>query len=50
MRKLRHLKIEFNNENINELLAYYKIPNSLELYYRIAKGVIDVQDLKEFVE
>ena len=50
MRKLRHLKIEFNNDNINEILAYYKIPSSLELYYRIAKGVIDISDLKEFVD
>ncbi len=49
MRKFKHLKLQFNNENVNELLAYYKIPNSLELYYRIAKGLIDVQDLKEFV-
>ncbi len=49
MRKFKHLKLRFNNENVNELLAYYKIPNSLELFYRIAKGVIDVQDLKEFV-
>ncbi len=48
-RKFKHLKIQFNNENINELLAYYKIPNSMELYYRIAKGLIDVQDLKEFI-
>jgi GTP diphosphokinase / guanosine-3',5'-bis(diphosphate) 3'-diphosphatase len=47
-RKLRHLKINFNSDNINELLAYYKIPSSLELFYRIAKGILDVQDLKEF--
>ncbi|MFZ7113976.1 MAG: RelA/SpoT family protein [Bacteroidota bacterium] len=50
MRKFRHLKIDFNNDNINELLAYYKIPSSLELYFRIAKGVIDISDLKEFVD
>ena len=49
MRKFKHLKLQFNNENINELLAYYKIPNSMELYYRIAKEVIDVHDLKEFI-
>jgi guanosine-3',5'-bis(diphosphate) 3'-pyrophosphohydrolase len=49
-RKFRHLKLDFNNENINELLAYYKIPSSLELFYRIAKGVLDIQDLKEFVQ
>ncbi len=50
MRKFRHLKIDFNSENINELLAYYKIPTSLELFYRIAKGVIDISDLREFVD
>jgi GTP diphosphokinase / guanosine-3',5'-bis(diphosphate) 3'-diphosphatase len=49
MRKLKHLKVDFNNDNLNELLAYYKIPNSMEFYYRVAKGIIDVQDLKEFV-
>ncbi|MCX6292488.1 MAG: bifunctional (p)ppGpp synthetase/guanosine-3',5'-bis(diphosphate) 3'-pyrophosphohydrolase [Bacteroidetes bacterium] len=49
-RKFRHLKIHFNTDNINELLAYYKIPTSLELFYRIAKGAIDVQDLKDFAE
>ena len=49
MRKFRHLKIQLNSENINELLAYYKIPNSMELYYRIAVGTIDIQDLKEFI-
>ncbi len=48
MRKFRHLKLEMNADNINELLAYYKIPNSLELYFRIAKGVIDMQDLRDF--
>lgn len=48
LRKFRHLKLELNSENINELLAYYKIPSSLELYYRIAKGILDVQDLREF--
>ena len=47
-RKFRHLKLELNHENLNELLAYYKIPTSLELFYRVAKGIIDVQDLKEF--
>ncbi len=50
VRKFRHLKIDYNNDNINELLAYYKIPSSLDLFYRIAKGVIDVHDLKEFVD
>ncbi|MFM7217802.1 MAG: RelA/SpoT family protein, partial [Bacteroidota bacterium] len=48
-RKFKHLKLDFTTENINELLAYYRIPSSLELYYRIAKGMIDIYDLKDFV-
>jgi GTP pyrophosphokinase len=48
-RKFRHLKIEFNQTNINEMLVYYKLPSSQELYFRIAKEIIDVGDLKEFV-
>jgi GTP pyrophosphokinase len=47
-RKLKHLKITFNTANINELLAYYRIPNSQELYYRVAIGTIDLKDLREF--
>ncbi|MEO0312505.1 MAG: hypothetical protein RIQ89_2162 [Bacteroidota bacterium] len=48
-RKFRHLKIPFNNENINELLAFYRIPNSQDLFYRIAMEILDISDLKEFV-
>lgn len=48
-RKFRHLKIEFNNTNINEMLLYYRLPSSQELFFRIAKEIIDVGDLKEFV-
>ena len=49
-RKFKHLKIDFNHDNINELLAYYKIPSSMELFYRIAKDVIDIQDLRDFLQ
>ena len=49
-RKFKHLKIDFNHDNINELLAYYKIPSSMELFYRLAKDVIDIQDLRDFLQ
>jgi GTP pyrophosphokinase len=49
MRKFSQLKVEFNNENINEMLGFYKIPSSMELYYRIAKGILDVEELKDFI-
>ena len=45
-RKMRNLKINFTGENINELLTYYKVVSALELYYRIAKGNIDLKKLK----
>ena len=48
-RKFKHLKLDFNTENINELLVFYRIPSPLELYYRIAKGLIDIYDLPDFI-
>jgi GTP diphosphokinase / guanosine-3',5'-bis(diphosphate) 3'-diphosphatase len=48
-RKFRHLKIPFTHHNINEILGYHRIPSSQELYYRVAVGTLDLQDLKEFV-
>jgi GTP pyrophosphokinase len=47
--KFKQLKVEFNHENINEMLGFYKIPSSMELYYRIAKGILDVEELKDFI-
>jgi GTP pyrophosphokinase len=47
-RKFKHLKLNFTTENINELLAHFRIPSSLDLYYRIAKGLIDIYDLRDF--
>lgn len=48
-RKFKHLKLNFTTDNINELLAFYRIPSALDLYYRIAKGLIDIYDLKDFI-
>ncbi len=49
-RKLRHLKIDPNTINMNDLLMYYKVPNALEFYYRISNELIDLKDLKEGIE
>ncbi len=48
-RKLKHFKVDFNNDNINELLAYYRIPTSQELFYRVAMGTFEISDLREFI-
>lgn len=47
-RKLKSLKITYNTDNINKLANYFKYPTSQDLFYNIAKGVIDMKDLKEF--
>ncbi len=48
-RKLKSLKITYNSDNINKLTNYLKLASSQDLFYNIAKGSIDLQVLKEFV-
>lgn len=47
-RKLRHLKITLNESTINELVTYFKLKTSLDLFYRVGVGVIDNQQLKDY--
>jgi GTP pyrophosphokinase len=47
-RKLKQLKISINERVINELVNYFKLRTSLDLFYRIAIGSIDNKMLKEF--
>jgi len=47
-RKLKSLKITYNTDNINKLANYFKQPSALDLFYDVAKGKIDLHDLKEF--
>jgi guanosine-3',5'-bis(diphosphate) 3'-pyrophosphohydrolase len=49
MRKLRHLKINFNDKAVNELVAYFKLRTSFDLFYRFGNGAIDNTQLKAFV-
>jgi len=48
-RKLRHLKINFDDKIINELVAYFKLKTSLDLFYKMGNGSIDNILLKEFI-
>ena len=47
-RKLRHLKITLSETIINELVNYFKLKTSLDLYYRVGIGSIENQQLKEY--
>ncbi|MBG7628906.1 MAG: bifunctional (p)ppGpp synthetase/guanosine-3',5'-bis(diphosphate) 3'-pyrophosphohydrolase [Bacteroidetes bacterium] len=48
-RKLRHLKINFDDKIINELVVYFKLRTSLDLFYKMGNGSIDNVLLKEFI-
>ncbi len=48
-RKLKHLKITLNEKTINELVNFFKLRTSLDLFYRFGNGSIDNQQLKNFV-
>ena len=47
-RKYRHLKINFNNQTVNELASFLKIKDSLEMFFQIGLGKIDNKHLREF--
>ncbi|MGB7841963.1 MAG: ACT domain-containing protein, partial [Salinimicrobium sp.] len=47
-RKLRAQKIPFNEKTINELVTFFKLKTSLDLFYRVGSGIIDNQKLKEY--
>lgn len=49
MRKLRHLKIPFNEKTTNELVNYFKLRTSFDLFYRFGNGAIDNTQLKAYV-
>jgi len=48
-RKLKSLKITYNTDNLYKLTYYFKLPSTLDLFFNVAKGLIDVKQLKEFV-
>jgi guanosine-3',5'-bis(diphosphate) 3'-pyrophosphohydrolase len=48
-RRLSGLKVEFNSKNIDEFVRNFETETATELYYRIAKGRLDLTRLKGFV-
>lgn len=47
-RKLKQLKITLNESSINELVNFFKLKTSLDLFYRVGIGTIDNTMLKDF--
>lgn len=48
IRKLKHLKITLDEKVVNEMVAYFKLKTSQDLFYRIGAGVVDNTQLKEY--
>ena len=49
VRKLRHLKINFDEKSLNELVVFFKLKTSFDLFFRVGTGAIDNSQLKNFV-
>ncbi|KIQ17298.1 MULTISPECIES: RelA/SpoT family protein [Flavobacterium] len=47
-RKLKHLKITISEQVINELVNFFKLKTSLDLFYRVGIGAIENQQLKDY--
>lgn len=50
IRKLRHLKIDFNENVANEMQAFFKTKNSQDVFYKVATKEIDNKSLRKFAE
>jgi GTP diphosphokinase / guanosine-3',5'-bis(diphosphate) 3'-diphosphatase len=48
-RKLKSLKVTYNSDNLYKLAYFFKLPSTLDLFFNVAQGKIDVKQLKEFV-
>lgn len=47
-RKLKHLKIDWSEKTVNDLVNYFKEKTSQDVFYKAGTGAIDNQQLKEF--
>lgn len=47
-RKLKQLKIVLNEKSINQMVRYFGLKTSLDLFYRVGIGTIDNTMLKEY--
>jgi len=50
IRKLRHMKLELNNQTISKLNAYFGTKTPLDFFYAVGKGKIDPKEIKKINE
>lgn len=49
-RKLRHAKINFNDEEINKLQKFFNLKTSQELFLKFQSNELDVSSLRKYIE
>jgi GTP diphosphokinase / guanosine-3',5'-bis(diphosphate) 3'-diphosphatase len=49
-RKFNHIKEDFTVQNLNDLQSFLRLPSVQELFYRVAKGVINLKHVKAWVK
>ena len=49
-RKLKHLKLSFNEQIITELINYFKYKTNLDLFYDVGIGVLNNTMIKDFAK
>ncbi len=49
-RKLRHVKINFNDEEINKMQKFFNMKTSQELFMAFQTGTLDTGDLRKYLE
>ena len=49
LRKLRHIKVNFNHNTENEMLKFFNLKNSLDMYYLFGVGKLNNKHIRSYV-
>lgn len=49
-RKLRHAKLNYNDEEINKLQKFFNLKTSQEMFLKFQSGALDASDLRKYIE
>ncbi|AZI31957.1 RelA/SpoT family protein [Kaistella carnis] len=49
-RKMRHAKLNFNDEEINKMQKFFGLKTSQELFLKFQNGQLDISDIKKYTE
>ncbi|MBX2943840.1 MAG: bifunctional (p)ppGpp synthetase/guanosine-3',5'-bis(diphosphate) 3'-pyrophosphohydrolase [Cyclobacteriaceae bacterium] len=50
LRKLKQIKLDANNQMFERMRAYFKVNSQFDLYFKVGRGLITVNDIKRFKE